>query len=320
MPLPAPNQVHAVDVPLSMMSQAIIQDEAIYGVSRQVFPVVNVERQSNKYYVWDQKDFFRSDAKKRAPGTESAGSGLRLSLDSYYCDVWASHFDIDHQTAANADAGIDLERGAVAKVTRDILIQEDIDWAASFFVTGVWNSSSGPVNGTWDLTTSTPIEDMRARVYTMATNTGFTPSDLTLGANTYKRLQDHPDLLDRIKYTQKGIVTRDLIAAVLEVANCRVLFGVQNTAVEGATSGTYAFDAGNHALLTYAPAAASLYGAAAGYTFNWTGLYNANFPIAIAQFPIPQRKILARVEAEAAFDNKLVASVLGELILTAVAS
>ena len=63
MPLPAPNQVHAIDVPLSMVSQAIIQSEELYGVSRQVFPVVPVAQQSNKYYVWDQKDFFRSDAK-----------------------------------------------------------------------------------------------------------------------------------------------------------------------------------------------------------------------------------------------------------------
>jgi len=320
MPLPAPSQVHAVDVPLSNISQAIIQDEMLYGVSRKVFPIVPTDRQSNKYYVWDQKDFFRSDARKRAPGAESAGSGLRLSTDSYYCDVWASHFDIDHQTAANADAGIDLERGAVAKVTRDILIQEDIDWAATFFVTGVWNSSAGPVNGTWDLVNSTPIEDMRARYYTMAQNTGTPPNTLTLGANVFKRLQDHPDLLDRIKYTQKAVVTQDLIASVLSLSNVYVLFGVQNTATEGASSGTFAFNASNHALLSYAPPAPSLYAASAGYTFNWTGLYNANFPIAITQFPIPQRKIIARVEGEAAFDNKLVATVLGELILTAVAS
>src|SRR6266571_650121 len=141
MPLPAASQVHAIDVPLSNMSFAIIQDEAIYGIARKVFPPVPVDKQSNKYYTWTQDDFFRSDAAKRAGGAESAGSGLRLSTDSYYCDVWASHFDIDHITAANADAGIDLERGAVAKVTRDILIREDLDWAATFFVTGVWNSS-----------------------------------------------------------------------------------------------------------------------------------------------------------------------------------
>src|SRR6185369_14533112 len=124
MPLPSPFQVHQIDVPLSNVSQAIMQSDELYGVSRRVFPQVQVPSQSNKYYVWDQKDFFRSDAAKRAGSAESAGSGLRISTDSYFCDVWASHFDIDHITAANADGGIDLERGAVAKVTRDILIKE----------------------------------------------------------------------------------------------------------------------------------------------------------------------------------------------------
>jgi hypothetical protein len=314
MPLPAPNQVH-IDVALSNMSQAIMQKEEIYGKSREIFPVVNVDRQTNKYYIWAQEDFFRSDAQKRAPGVESAGSGLRLSNTAYSCDVYASHFDIDHQTAANADAGIDLERGAVNKVTRDILIKEDVDWAASFFVTGVWNSSAGPLNGLWSSVNSTPIEDMRARFYTMARNTGYTPSDLTLGAPVYAALQDHPDVLDRIKYTQTAVVTPALIGSILDIPNVRVLFGVQNTAAEGAT-GVYAFNAGNHALLTYAPSAPSLYAASAGYTFVWTGLYNAGFPIAISQFYIDARKV-NRVEGETAFDNKLISSVLGELILNA---
>lgn len=317
MPLPSPSQVHAVDVPLSNLSAAIIQDEELYGVSRRIFPVVPTDKQSNKYYVWTQDDFFRSDALKRSPGAESAGSGLRLSTDSFYCDVWASHFDIDHQTAANADAGIDLERGAVAKVTRDILIQEDKDWAASFFVTSIWNASTTPAL-TWDNVNSTPIEDMRARYYVMATNTGRTPNTLVFGPNVYKRLQDHPDILDRIKYTQTAIATPSLIGAILDIPNVHVLFGVQNTAVEGATA-AYAFIPGLHALMCYAAPAPGLFQPSAGYTFNWTGLTGNAFPIAISRFPIQQRKV-ERIEAETAFDNKLISAPLGEFFLTAVPS
>jgi len=316
MPLPSQAQVHAVDVPLSNVSQSIMQSEELYGTSRQVFPPVSVDKQSNKYYVWDQADFFRSDAQKRAAGAESAGSGLRLSTDQYFCTVWASHFDIDHITRANADAGIDLDRGAVAKVTRDILIKEDQDWAAEFFVTGKWNSSAGPVNGLWSNVNSTPIEDMRARYYTMAQNTGTPPNTITLGANVYKALQDHPDFLDRIKYTQRGIVTKDLIAAVLDMERCLVLFGVANTAVEGPATGTYSFNAASHALLTFSPSGPSLYAAAAGYTFQWNSPMNSGFPIAISRFSIDERKV-ERIEGETAFDNKLVAAALGELILTA---
>lgn len=319
MPLPSASQVHAVDVPLSNMSAAIIQDEMLYGVSRRVFAPVPTDKQSNRYYIWTQADFFRSDARKRAPGSESAGSGLRLSTDTYYSDVWASHFDIDHQTRANADAGIDLERGAVAKVTRDILIREDIDWAATFFVTGVWNSSAGPVNGAWELVNSTPIEDLRARWYTMAQNTGMTPNSLTLGANTYKRLQDHPDVLDRIKYTQKAVVTQDLLATLLDLTNVYVLFGVSTSSVEGTASPTFAFNAGNHALLTHSASAPGLYTPSAGYTFTWTGLNGSAFPIAISRFELQRNKV-ERIEGETAFDNKVISSVLGELVLNAVTS
>lgn len=318
MPLPMASQVHAVDVPLSNMSAAIIQDEMDYGVSRRVFPSVPVPQQSNKYYVWTQQDFFRSDAQKRAPGAESAGSGLRLSTDTYYCDVWASHMDIDHQTAANADAGIDLERGAVMKVTRDILIREDVDWASNFFVTGVWNSSAGPVNGAWELVNSTPIEDLRARYYTIVQNSGQKANSLTLGANVYKRLQDHPDILDRIKYTQRAVVTPDLIGSILDVPNVYVLFGVRDTATEGAALSA-SFNAGNHALLCYAAPAPGLYQPSAGYTFTWSGLNGASFPVAISRFYIDEKKV-TRVEGETAFGYKVVSNTLGELVLNAVSS
>lgn len=317
MPLPSASQIHAVDVPLSNMSAAIIQDEEIYGVSQRVFGRVTSDKQSNRYYVWGQEDFFRSDAQKRAGGAESAGSGLRLSTDTYYCDVWASHFDIDHIQRANADAGIDLERGAVAKVTRDLLIREDQDWAATFFVTGVWASSASP-SVAWENVNSTPIEDIRARYYTMAEATGQLANTLTLGANTYKRLQDHPDLLDRIKYTQKAIVTKDLMASLLDLERVEVLFGVRNTAIEGAT-GSYSFNAGNHALLTFSNMNPSLYAPSAGYTFHWSGLTGNSFPIAISRFEIPTRKV-ERIEGETNFDYKVVSSSLGQMILNAVGS
>ena len=317
MPLPSPQQVH-VDVPLSNLSIAIMQDEAVFGVARNVFPDVPVDHQSNKYYIWKQEDFFRTDALKRAPGAESAGSGLNLSTTTYYCDVVGSHFDIDHQTRANVDAALDLDRAAVAKVTRDILIYEDQDFMTKYFGTGIWNHDTTPAI-TWDNVNSTPIEDIRAQWYVMVQATGIQPTDLTLGPMVYKRLQDHPDLLDRIKYTQRGIVTKDLIASVVDVQRCNVLFGVSNTANEGATTGTFSFNAGKNALLTYRPSGPGLMVPSAGYTFVWTGLYNAAFPIAVTRFPILKNKV-ERIEGETAFANAVTAKALGEFFSNAVAS
>jgi len=318
MPLPSQAQVHPVDTPLSNMSAAIIQDEQIYGRAREIFPVVPVTQQSNKYHVWGQEDFFRSDAKERGAGEESAGSGLRLSQDQFYCMPMASHFDIDHITRANADAGIDLERGAVAKITRDLLIRQDQDWAGDFFATGKWGTDVAPTNGAWELVNSTPIEDLRGGYYTIAQNTGQLANTLALGANTYKRLQDHPDILDRIKYTQTAIVTPSLIGSILDIPRVFVLFGVRNTAVEGAT-GSYSFNAGNHALLVYAAPSPSLYQPTGGYTFVWSGLQGNAFPIAVSRFMIPQRKV-ERIEGETNYDFKVVSTVLGKLFLNAVTS
>jgi hypothetical protein len=51
----------------------------------------------------------------------------------------------------------------------------------------------------------------------------------------------------------------------------------------------------------------------------WSSVRGNAFPIAISRFELPWKKTL-RIEGEANFDNKLVSSLLGELILAAVGS
>lgn len=314
MPLPALSSVH-VDRPLTNYSEAILQGEDGF-ISRKLFPSVPVSFKSDQYYVFDRNDFNRTDATIRAPGTPSAVSGYRLSRDSYQAQVWALKVPIDDQQQANADPGLDLAMAASRKVTMDLMIREEVDWAASFFTTSIWNADTTPAV-LWENTNSTPIEDIRARYYVMLSNTGLAPNKIAFGADTFKRLQDHPDILDRIKYTQRGVVTADLIAAILDLENAFVLRAVRNSGVEGAASGTYGFIGGNNdALLVYAPNSTGLMDPAAGKTFNWSGYLGAN-QIRIYRYRTePERS--EWVDGEIAFDHKVTGAVLGEFFSNAV--
>lgn len=323
MPQPTRGDVH-VNRPLSNISIAYLQRAESF-VAPLVFPNVPVMKQSDSYYTYDRSDFFRATAQKRAPGTESAGSGWDVTTETYSADVWAVHKDIDDQVRANADDPLNMDRDAAEWVTHQMLIRRDKEWASNYFVTGVWDEeragvASGPT-GTqflrWDEDGSTPIVDLRGGIVTQGESTGYRPNVLVLGAHVWSALQDHADFLDRIKYTERGVISTDLLASVLNLDRVVVAEGIEDTAEEGATA-SYSYLLGKNALLAYAAPSAGLMQPSAGYTFSWQGLLGAGAQgNRIKQFRMEHLES-DRIEGEMAFDMKVVSSALGSFFLDAV--
>src|SRR3989304_1871939 len=100
---PTSSDVH-VNAPLTNISVAYLQAAENY-ISDKVFPVVPVAKQSDRFFKYGKDDWFRDDARERAPATESAGGGFTLdNTPNYYARVFAFHKDVDDQLRANADA------------------------------------------------------------------------------------------------------------------------------------------------------------------------------------------------------------------------
>lgn len=318
MPNPTRSQVH-MDMPLTNISIAYRQDANNF-IADKVFPLVPVAKQGNKYFTYDIGDFYRTDAQRRAPGTESAGSGWRMSTDSYFCDKWAVHKDIADDDRANADAPIDLDRDASEFITLDMLISKEVAFVSSFFTTSLWTGSTTASDITpgnlWDTTAGTPIDDIAEQSDSIAQKTGYRPNALVLGPEVFKELKEHPDILDRIKYTQKGVVTREILAGLFEVDNIYIPYAVRNTAKEEATD-SMSFIYGKHALLCYIERSPGIMKPSAGYTFVWSGLGNNAYGQAVSRFRMEQLKS-DRVEIESAYDHKQVAANLGVFFASAV--
>ena len=201
-------------------------------------------------------------------------------------------------------------------------------------MTGVWGTeytgvASGPT-GTqfvqWDQSSSDPMITMSQWVVNFKRLTGYTPNKLVLGALTMQALKNHPAILDRIKYTQKGIVTEDLIASLLGVEKILTSYATAATgpnipdASAQDAAATYDFIAGSKsALLCYSPAAPSLLTPSAGYTFTWGGYLGGNSNgIRIKNFrmePIASD----RVEGEMTYDQRIVSPDMGVFLNTVVA-
>jgi hypothetical protein len=125
-------------------------------------------------------------------------------------------------------------------------------------------------------------------------------------------LKNHGDILDRIKYTQKGIVTSDLLATLFEVERVFIPWGVVNEANQGAAD-DIDFIMGKHMLLCYVNPRPALKKPSAGYTFTWTGFQGSGaFGNRIVRLPMDQLGLgTERIEGEIAFDHKVISSDVG---------
>lgn len=315
MPQPTQSQVH-VDAVLTNMSVAYMQEADSFIASR-VFPTVNVAKQSDLYFTYTQADFYRDQAQVRADGTESAGSGYGLSTDSYSSQVYALHKDIGDQVRANSDAPLDPDMDATRFLTHQMLIRQERDWAATHFTTGVWDTDSTP-STLWSASGSDPIGNIETGKNTILSNTGYLANTLVLSYNAYSVLKNHPDFVDRFKYTSADSIGPDLMARILEVDRVFVMKGVFNSAAEGA-SASYAQIGDKDALLCYVAPQAGLMTASAGYNFVWTGVGGGlGTSTAVSRFRMDHLRS-DRLEVESAWDFKVVASPLGYFFSNAVA-
>jgi len=330
MPSPYLNQVH-VDRPLTNMSVAYIQTEEAF-IAPKVFPVVPVDKKSDRYFVYLKEDWFRDDAQLRAPGTESAGGGYDLdNTPSYNCDVFAYHKDIEEQTNANADVPLNMERDATLFTTRKLLLRQEIQWVADFFTTSIWTGSStgGDIvpSPTWDDIASTPIEDLQVQQLAILQGTGFEANTFVIGFNVLQKLVRHPDIIDLIKYGagpgNPAIANETTLAKVFGVERVLVSKSVKNTAQK--TPGTPAFTgvltAGKNALLCYVSGAPGIMQPSSGYIFMWRGISRGlGTTISSYRIPMPWLGIdTVRIESEIAFDDKVVGADLGAFFNGAVA-
>lgn len=319
MPQPSQSDVH-VDAIMTQFSVAYIQKAEDF-IAQQVFPVVPVDNQSDLYYIYNKADWFRDEAEKRADATESAGSGYTLAQGNYFCEVYAFHKDVGDQVRKNTDSPLDADRDATMFVTQRMMVRQERQWVTDYFKTGVWGTDvTGGTNFTvWsDFAGSDPMEDIELGKETVLGTTGFMPNTLVLGYQVFRKLKNHPDLVDRIKYTSDKVVTKDVMAKYFDVDRILIARAIYNSAHEG-QAGSYSFIFGKSAWLGYVNPSPSIMQPSAGYVFTWKGVSDGlGTNIGITRFRM-QHLRADRIEAQIAWANNIIGSDLGYFFSGAVA-
>lgn len=226
-------------------------------VSDTLFPEVQVKHRTGLYFKYD-KSKLRIDEDLRAPGTRANRVQYGLSQESYGPLLdHALEQAIPDEDREESVMPLDLDTDATENLTERILLSKENNAKTILTTagTGYTNSSEGYVtlSGTtqWsDYANSDPVGDIRTGIDTVKKNILKKPNTLVLGYEVYSMLINHPAILERIKYSQLGVVTVELLAKVFDIEKVVIAEAEYNTAAEGATDSlSYLF--GKNAWLMY---------------------------------------------------------------------
>jgi len=260
--MPEPENVH-IDQVLTNIS--IMYRNAAY-VGTQIMPVVPVKKRSDIYYVYDSKaDRFRIPKTLRAPKSDSRTVDWKVTEDGYKCDEHALNDLIDDIERDNADKPLNLEVDTVEFLT-DIL-QLGLEMRIKDMLEA--NLSANAPSIKWDVYTngSDPIADIEAGKSAIHAVIFREPNVLLLGKAVYDKLKHHPKILELIKYSQKGVLTSELMASLFGVEKVIVGEAGYNTAKEGKAA-VLSYLWGKNAILAYVEPRPGIKKFSLGYTFQ----------------------------------------------------
>lgn len=330
MPNLTPGDLH-VNKELSTVMVAYAQQTDEF-VADKVFPNIPVEKQTDFYYKFGRKSYLQTQAKKRAPSTETPGVEWTVAKDTYAAEVWGLHHDIEDQLRSNADDNFNLDSAGTELITQQMLLRREKEWLAAFFTTGVWvqdvtfttvGTPGTTTSKQWDQAGSSPITDFRKVRLRSKKRSGLMPNVAVFGMEAWDGIIDHVEIVDRVKYTQQGFLTEALVSKAIGIDKVVVASAVEATDQEeelvAVTNVTTQFLAGKNVLIAHAAKRPSKNVPSAGYTFSWKGYLGASaFGGRIKKYR-EERIASDRIEIEMAYDMKIVAPELGEFFSAVVA-
>lgn len=315
---PTASDVH-VDVPLSNVSIAY-RNPLVDYIADAIFPMIRVDKQSDKYFIWTKDFWFRLYVQQRTPGAPYPEGALELSNTNYNADIFHLGYPLPDEIIKNQDTAIDLERTAAEWLGDQFMLNRESKMVADFFKTGVWATdrtlTAAQQWSNYDDPASDPIGHVQTGKQTVKKATGATPNTLVIGSEVLDTLERHPQLLEIYKHTSVPILSKEQIAAALKVDRIEVGNAVENTANEGATfSGSFMW--GKKAMLLYITPTPGLMTPNAGYTFVWP-IDNGGLDVQVSTIREDSRD-RDFLKAKHAFDQKAVATDLGYFIESVVA-
>lgn len=252
-----------------------------------VFPTVNVNLASGEFDVWDRGGLLRPEFRDHAYGDRPVQAHTRKEKGNYRTTHRSLERAIDPEDRASSrnpmqpeeDATLYLNQQARTDIDLRFIegfMRADAGWAFNY--TGVATTPNTALDSPeflrFDQAGVNVAQFIRSRARRMKLMTGRKPNRLILGSDVAAALAFNEDIVDRVKYVQKGVADLDLMAGFFDIERVMDATGVYNAAMEGKDDEFKFIVDPRSMLLTYAAPRPSRNTPSGGYTFVWDNLYS----------------------------------------------
>ena len=248
-------------------------------------PTVNVAHETDTYYVYG-REAFQIPETLRANGAEANQSEYTLSTASYALDRHSLKDIVTDRERSNANQGLQPDVDTMELLTDQIMNRQEYNAATTIFTTATSFDNTASLTSTlyWSLITTTTdiIGNVDTATSVIMKASGRKANTLIMGEQTYRYAKNQPNIIERIKYSERGIITPEIMSAVLDVQNIVVGSTVYDAGVEGSAtpSTTYTWDKKFAAM--YVEPNAKLKSPSALY--NFAKSVNGEYPYAVKKY------------------------------------
>jgi hypothetical protein len=201
-------------------------------VAKLVCPPWPVKKLSDQYTIYDRTPQFQVNDTTMGPKSESKMVDWSVSFGTYSCLPHGLHDYVTDADVKNADAPIQPRLDTTEFLKDQLLLDFEVKVATKYgdhanYAAGNHVHVAG--NDCWDsgLAAATPVADINTGIAACA----VPPNTMVISYPVWMVLKEDATLQDKIKYSQLGVITEELVAR---------LFGLEKVIVAKAQTSTAA--------------------------------------------------------------------------------
>ncbi len=302
---------------MSTLSDKRVVDPVLTNLSRgytnasfigsALFPEVDVDKEGGKIPQFNKEAFKIYNTERAIRGNSNRISPEGRSSIPYALTEHDLEYPIDYRELS--EDILPLEMHATTVVSEGLsLRKEKMQATLAQDLTNYAIGSKVTLSGTDQFTnaSSDPFSIVDSAIEAVRSKIAKRPNVMLMGPTVFKALKNHAKVLDRIKYTMKGVVTLDILSQLFNIENLLV-----GDAVFANDNDTFSDIWADNIVLAYVPRAQSnvkrsYYEPAYGYT-----LFKKDYPL-VDKYDEKGKLLLIR--ATSIFQSLIVGAEAGYLI------
>lgn len=230
--MPQPANVH-VDQPLTNLA---LQYKNLAFIADQVFPVVPVVKESDKYYVFGQEELIEKET-RRAVGAEANEVDWDVTTATYSAEEYALRKLVPDRIVNNSDKAVRPRITTTNKLMKWIMLGREkrvqtIVQSRTFVTRGATPAIK------WDGSSPTIEANVDTAKQSVADNAGTYPNHILMNAKVKDVVKKDSTVRNLIRYTvpNKELLINGDLPPVLWNLGVIIAGGIENTAIQGQTA------------------------------------------------------------------------------------